>query len=520
MSRKPKNSWRVLLLKLVSLIILILIILALLTTVGLHYFLSSGQVKKKLINQAQQWTGRQVTINKVNWSVFPTPHLELNNIKISNPKSFQQPHFATIKHAAVGIQIWPLFSHRLVVSKAEIDGANLNLIQNKHGKTNWQFHPKTQSPSSDHQNSNRSQNSKQAENSALDNFSLYVPNLRLHNTNIDYINQVSKQHISLQDIQFEALHIQPHKHFPIELKMALKLGQSEPKWTINYNGQLEFSPRLQFIQLDQGRLLLKPQRTDIPGITVKSIQAQFKWYKPFVELPNLSAQLAGGKITANGKLKLVKPHPSQFNLQLKHINLNQLLMNLANYRQIKGKLSAKTNLHSQGLQYKKLLQNLDGEGNIGIKQAQWRKLNLGKIYNQGLSILQHSGHFKDQQPQPETEPSGHLHADYTINNGLLSSHNLSFTSQFIQIKGQGHANLVNQQMKLSLNMVGKHNNQTYGPKVPVIVKGSMSDPGIQPDVQKIAQRYLKQSGQMLKQSLQNLSDGSEDVTQAIDKLLP
>lgn len=527
MSRHSKKPIRYLLIKLVSSLILILILLAILTIVGLHYFLSSGKVKDILINRAEHITGRQVTIKTIRWSILPTPHLELNGIKLSNPQGFQRDHMVTAEHAAIGIEIWPLFHHNLVISKAKADGIKAYLVKNNQGQNNWQFNSQTttqssttntnQSTSSNTSNSQHTKDNAQG-NNPINGLTIHIPNLRLRNANIHYINRNTGQTISLYGIQFEALHIKPHHNFPTQLNMGLNYNGA--KWAINYNGQIELSKRFQFIQVNNGHLLIKPERTDIPGITFKALRAQIKWQQPQLLLPNLSTRVAQGKVTANGKVSFDSPQQSKLNVQIKHIDLHKLLMGLLNYNELKGKAYLKTNLSSQGLQTTQLLKHLNGQGNIKAKQVQWHNLNIGKIYNQGLKVLQQNNLFTDIKHHAVSEKPGKLSANYKIKGGRMTTDDLKFVTTGMRLKGQGHINLVNQHLKLNIGIVGMHNNDSYGPKIPIILSGSLNQINIQPDVHKIAQRYLKQGSQTIKKQLKSLQDGDINLKKTITNFLP
>ena len=518
MSKKAKNSIRFLLIKLLGAVILVGVLLAILTTVGLHYFLSSGQIKQTLINKAENMTGRDMSINKIRWSVFPTPHLELHGIKLANPKGFQHANMATVKHAAMGIKIWPLFHHRLVISKAEADGAKVYFIKNKQGKTNWNWKSSAALSQSQHNKSSHDQQN-DSNNSLLKGLTVSIPNLRIRDTHITYTNKNHKQTIQLNDIQFEALHIKLQKSFPIELKMGLSMNDNV-KWIVNYNGQMEISKRLKFVQFSQGRLLLKPQRDDILGLVFKSLRAQIRWDAPWLELPDFSTQVAQGQIKANAKINFDKSQPSQISLQAKHIDLHKFLKTLMNYGDIKGKAYLKTNLRSNGLQSKALISHLNGQGHLKLNNAQWRDVNLGALYNRGLGLLQKSGHAQALEEHPASEKPGRLSANYKVKQGVITTKDLTFVTPLIRIKGQGHINLVNKHIHMGVNIVGIKDQTSYGPTIPVKLRGKINDLQIQPDVQAIATNYLQQGSNAVQGHLQNLQDAGQDITQTLSQMVP
>lgn len=89
--------------------------------------------------EVERNTGRQLSLGKVEVSIFPVLGINLEQARLSNAPDFGSEPFAEVRSAAVGIKLLPLLTRRhLEVRKLELDGLRLNLARNKDGTSNWE----------------------------------------------------------------------------------------------------------------------------------------------------------------------------------------------------------------------------------------------------------------------------------------------------------------------------------------------------------------------------------------------
>ena len=115
-----------------------LLILILIAAVTFAFIFNPNDYKDDVITLFKENTGRQLSIpGDISLSLFPWIGLELGKIEVSNAKGFAKKPFAKMTRLQVRAKLWPLLQQRLEADTLVIEGLNLNLEKNKHGKTNW-----------------------------------------------------------------------------------------------------------------------------------------------------------------------------------------------------------------------------------------------------------------------------------------------------------------------------------------------------------------------------------------------
>lgn len=533
MSNTTRKSLRYLLIKVISFIVIIAIILGIAAVLGLHYFMRSDIVKNQLVQQVEQATGRQVTVKDLHWSVWPKPHLEINGAQLSNPKHFKASSpLVAIKHMSMDVELWPLLDKKLVLSDVKAQGIHVHLIKNKQGQVNWQLKAKSSSADSKDlqktQHKEADQTAQTDKQSSPQGISIHLPSLHIKTSSLAYHNRQSHQQFAMNDIHLKATKVQFNHNFPVELSAVWQRSKPQNDWHINYSSRLEINPHMQFVQIKDGRVLVNPQKTDIAGLPIKAIEGQMKWHAPYLEVPSFSAQLAQGSVAANGKISLKGAQSSHVIFKIQHVHLKRFLSGLFNYKDLEGEANAKAELQSQGVKLRTWLKNLNGEGHVTINNAQWREINLGRIYNRSLALINRVQHSTNHNKSPVSEKPGRFHSRFRIHSGLLKAHKLKFTTPLINITGQGYMHLVSRRLNFNLDVVGMKNKEQFGPTIPIDVTGHASDVNVEPDLQKIAREHLGEYGaNAIKTQLKNLQkaggalkEAGSNVTDKLNKLFP
>ncbi len=119
----------------------ILILLALIAG-GLSYYVSTidwNKHKDKIAEQIEDITGKKVVINgKINFTIFPTPHLNAKDIKIYNTEAdVSKEPLAEVKEMVTDLSLIPLMRKNFVIDKMNLVGARIVVEFLDNGKTNW-----------------------------------------------------------------------------------------------------------------------------------------------------------------------------------------------------------------------------------------------------------------------------------------------------------------------------------------------------------------------------------------------
>lgn len=108
----------------------------LLVAAGLAYLLFDAEAaKKKLIDQVESRTGRQLTIaGQPGLSLWPDVGLQLGAVSLSEADG--RSAFASLQAARVSVAVLPLLSGHVEARRIELDGLSINLVKRRDGSLN------------------------------------------------------------------------------------------------------------------------------------------------------------------------------------------------------------------------------------------------------------------------------------------------------------------------------------------------------------------------------------------------
>ena len=82
---------------------------------------------------------------KIAISTSLQPIFSLEGLRILNPKGFQEGDFLKMKTAEIQLRVLPLLLGKLKISKFNVNGLSVMLVENKTGDVNWAFQPPEES---------------------------------------------------------------------------------------------------------------------------------------------------------------------------------------------------------------------------------------------------------------------------------------------------------------------------------------------------------------------------------------
>src|SRR6201989_1218123 len=106
--------------------------------IALLLFVDPNKYRGDIQKAAKQHTGRELTIRgKLDLKVFPWIAVGVSDMELSNRPGFGSQPMLTVQNASLGVELLPLLSSRLEVSKVKLEGAHLNLVS-RGEQNNWQ----------------------------------------------------------------------------------------------------------------------------------------------------------------------------------------------------------------------------------------------------------------------------------------------------------------------------------------------------------------------------------------------
>ncbi|MCK5125006.1 MAG: AsmA family protein [candidate division Zixibacteria bacterium] len=115
------------------------ILLIIVVYVGATLFFPAERLKGELIKQAEDMLQRQVELDDISFSIFPTPHLELTGIRIYNPEDFAGGEFVSVDKLQCGVELLPLISGEYKFTEIIIEHPVLKLRKAPDGRVNYSF---------------------------------------------------------------------------------------------------------------------------------------------------------------------------------------------------------------------------------------------------------------------------------------------------------------------------------------------------------------------------------------------
>ena len=116
---------------------IVLLIVIVVVAVGLLF--DPNDYKDDITAAVQNATGRQLTLDgELELALFPTIRIAVGAASLSNAPGFGDEPMARIGSAELRVGLWPLLTRRIEISRAQLQGLELNLARNRSGANNWQ----------------------------------------------------------------------------------------------------------------------------------------------------------------------------------------------------------------------------------------------------------------------------------------------------------------------------------------------------------------------------------------------
>ena len=116
---------------------ILILVTALVLFVGLAQFavqkISTGPLRTLAEKKLTQALGLEVSIDELEASLLPTPHLRAEGIRVTNRPGRSTRNVLRIDRIDIGIELWPLLERIVLIDELEIKGADLHLETDSEG---------------------------------------------------------------------------------------------------------------------------------------------------------------------------------------------------------------------------------------------------------------------------------------------------------------------------------------------------------------------------------------------------
>ena len=219
--------------------LLLLIVLAVFTA---YFFIDPNSYKPEISVLVKEKTGRDLVLTgDLKLSVFPWLGISTGPMSLSNKIGFQDQMFATLEDGDIKLNLLPLLSKRIDVSRVDIKGLVLNLEKNAQGEINWD-------------NLTAINITEQAAPAIIANNDqpdlnslaiLAVGGIAIENAQINWRDQQANKQLYVKDINLKADSFAFNKPVVLELTGLLIKPDSAYKAAIKFNTQLIVTEKLE-----------------------------------------------------------------------------------------------------------------------------------------------------------------------------------------------------------------------------------------------------------------------------------
>jgi len=116
-----------------------ILVLLVVVAIAVTLLFDPNDYKDEITAAVQDATGRQLTLDgDLELAVFPTIRIAVGSATLSNAAGFGDAPMARIGSAELRVALFPLLAQRIEVSRARLEGLELNLARNRSGANNWQ----------------------------------------------------------------------------------------------------------------------------------------------------------------------------------------------------------------------------------------------------------------------------------------------------------------------------------------------------------------------------------------------
>ncbi|WP_298716577.1 AsmA family protein [uncultured Oceanisphaera sp.] len=298
-----------------------LLLLLLLALVILTRVVDTDRVKRVLIEQTREKTGRTLVINgDLSWRFFPSIGFTLNDAALLNPPGFAAGNTLSVGEISLDVALKPLFDNRLEIGEAVLGNARLHLITRADGVSNIDD-LRTLSTTTSTTGGSNEQTETDGGGEPRQPMSISLAGVQVVDAEIVVQNEANNTLTRLNRVNVKLDEFAPGKAVPLSL--SGNLFSDEVQANMDATGQLWLAPEFDRLRLDDLKLDLDATGRAIPGTKQLRLEGNLAYVldRKLAEFSDMTLKL--GSLDATGELSL--RHSAIPEL---HFNLNTALLDV------------------------------------------------------------------------------------------------------------------------------------------------------------------------------------------------
>ncbi|MDQ6986638.1 MAG: AsmA family protein, partial [Mariprofundaceae bacterium] len=265
---------------------------------------------------------------------------------------------------------------------------------------------------------------------------------------------------------------------------ALQEAPVQEDTMVGVEEQKPVEPDLRFLKPWRLTAVVQVDRMLFRGLDMSRLRADVSSRKGIIRINPLRFEIAGGRVEEKASVNVgVYPVRWSESVKVREVQLQPVLMALADTDMLSGKLQMDTHLSGVGLLPDAALTRLNGKGNVLLRDGSIKGFDIaGALRN--IKLLGKSG------GENKKTYFSQLSGSFKIANGLVKNDDLFMASPLFRLTGYGVVNLVARNMDYHLKprlvgtLVGQGDTQAVrkGLEVPLRLLGPLDAPQVKLEV--------------------------------------
>ena len=264
-----------------------------------YFFIDPNNYKPEIAAVVKEKTGKDLNlIGELKLSVFPWLGISTGPITLSNTTGFQDQDFATLAGSEIKLNLLPLLSQKIDVSRIVLKDLVINLEKNTQGVNSWDSLAPVKTPVSASINNNEEQ-------LAVDSLAvLAVGGITIENAQINWRDQTTAKQLFFKDINATADSFSFDKPVALQLSGLIIKPDSHYKAAIEFNAQLIVSEQMESFVVNNSELqaTVSPENTADKALKVSIAVANVLLDKPAQTIKVSGVKLVAGDIVVSADL--------------------------------------------------------------------------------------------------------------------------------------------------------------------------------------------------------------------------
>ena len=544
-------------LRIVGIVVGCVVAILIVAIVALWLIVNPNDYKGRIEAAVRTSTGRDLSLSgNIHLAIFPSIALELGPASLGNPPGFSSSRpFASLQRVALRVRLFPLLHHQLDVGRIEIDGLDLQLLENARGQGNWSMPAGRQGvPAAQSSGSQMSLGG--IGGVVVRNSRISYQDMRADGVNID-IGQVAKGVAVPVSWNLDLVTAGGARPIALSGKAMLRydaktahledLAARIDDSTLRGNaavtnlttGATTFDLAIDRIDLDRYLGPASPSKaaapppaaarsqppSELPTSALKTLQLNGKltignaiYYglklsrvdvglaadRGVLHISPATANLYGGSSTGDVTLDARGTVPVlHLNEKLSGVQVQPLLADFAKLGRVSGQGNVTLDVTARGNTSAALLGSLDGHAAANLAHGAIRGLDLWSAINSAAALAQR--HSLPSGGMGNRTVFDTFSASAELTNGVATTKDLDISSGDLEVTGQGTANLVTEAVDYHVNaaiLKGAAAGAALA-NVPLLISGTLTSPKVRPDTQALVKALAQQQLQKHKGAVEN-----------------